>query len=56
MIHHNISPDEFLSYVHSIDLSFMKADKIMRRELEQLDMEKFSSTIGCADHAENIVT
>ena len=30
MIHHNISPDEFLSYVHSIDLSFMKADKIMR--------------------------
>ena len=39
MIHDGISPDEFLSYVHDIDLSFMKEDKVMRNELEKLDME-----------------
>ena len=36
MIHDGISPDEFLSYVHEIDLSFMKEDKIMRNELEAI--------------------
>ena len=55
MIHHDIPPDEFLSYVHSIDLTFMKADKIMRNELELLDMEKFIFTNGSAAHAENIL-
>ena len=33
MIHNGISPDEFLAYVHDIDLSFMKEDKIMRMNL-----------------------
>ena len=28
MIHHDIPPEEFLKYVHTIDLSFMKEDKI----------------------------
>ncbi len=52
----NIPPEEFLSYVHSIDLSFMKEDKIMRNELVQLDMEKFIFTNGSAEHAKNILT
>ena len=56
MIHHDIPPQEFLKYVHSIDLSFMKEDKIMRNELEKLDMEKFIFTNGSAKHAENILT
>ena len=56
MIHHDIPPQEFLEYVHAIDLSFMKEDKIMRNELEQLDMEKFIFTNGSADHAKNILT
>ena len=56
MIHHDIAPQEFLKYVHNIDLSFMKEDRIMRNELEQLDMEKFIFTNGSADHAENILT
>ena len=56
MIHHDIPPEEFLSYVHSIDLSFMKEDKIMRKELEELNMEKFIFTNGSADHAANILT
>tara|TARA_B100001121_G_scaffold305183_1_gene321991 strand:+ start:620 stop:1312 length:693 start_codon:yes stop_codon:yes gene_type:complete len=56
MIHHNIPPEEFLKYVHTIDLSFMKEDKVMRNELEKLDMEKFIFTNGSAEHAENILT
>jgi len=56
MIHYDIPPDEFLKYVHTIDLSFMKEDKIMRNELEKLNMEKFIFTNGSAEHAENILT
>ena len=56
MIHHKIPPQEFLKYVHNIDLSFMKEDIVMRKELEQLDMEKFIFTNGSAEHAENILT
>ena len=56
MIHHDIVPEEFLSYVHSIDLSFMKEDKDMRSELEKLDMDKFIFTNGSAEHAENILS
>ena len=56
MIHHDIPPEEFLTYVHTIDLSFMKEDKLMRKELQSLDMEKFIFTNGSAEHAENILT
>ena len=56
MIHHDIPPQEFLKYVHTIDLSFMKEDKIMRNELEKLDMKKFIFTNGSAEHAQNILT
>ena len=56
MIHHEIPPQEFLKYVHNIDLSFMKEDVVMRKELEQLDMEKFIFTNGSAEHAKNILS
>ena len=56
MLHHNVIGDEFLKYVHDIDVSFMKEDKIMRSELENLDMEKFIFTNGSAEHAQNILT
>ena len=56
MLHHNVIGDEFLKYVHDIDISFMKEDKIMRNELENLNMEKFIFTNGSADHAQNILT
>ena len=56
MIHHKIPPEEFLTYVHSIDLSFMKEDKILKNELEQLNMEKFIFTNGSAAHAKNILS
>ncbi len=56
MLHHNVIGDEFLKYVHDIDISFMKEDKILRIELENLDMEKFIFTNGSAEHAQNILT
>ena len=56
MIHHDIPPEEFLKYVHTIDLSFMKEDKILRNELEKSDMQKFIFTNGSAEHAKNILT
>ena len=56
MLHHNVIGDEFLKYVHDIDISFMIEDKIMRNELENLDMEKFIFTNGSAEHAQNILT
>ena len=56
MLHHNIIGDEFLKFVHDIDISFMKEDKVMRDELEKLDMKKFIFTNGSAEHAENILT
>ena len=56
MLNHNIVGEEFLKYVHDIDISFMKEDKIMRNELEKLDMEKFIFTNGSAQHAKNILT
>ncbi len=56
MLHHNVIGDEFLKFVHDIDISFMKEDKIMRNELENLNMEKFIFTNGSAEHAQNILT
>ena len=56
MLNHNVIGEEFLKFVHDVDISFMKEDKVMRNELEQLDMEKFIFTNGSAKHAENILT
>ena len=56
MIHHDIPPKEFLKYVHDIDLSFMKEDKILREELQNLNMRKLIFTNGSTDHAKNVLS
>ena len=56
MLHHNVVGEEFLKYVHDIDISFMKEDKVFRNALKKLDMEKFIFTNGSAEHAKNILT
>ena len=55
MIHHDIPPEEFLEYVHDIDLSFMEKDLILRNELENIDLNKFIFTNGSRAHVKNIV-
>ena len=54
MIHHDIVPEEFLKYVHDIDLSFMKKDLALREELEKLNIKKFVFTNGSKEHVKNI--
>ena len=54
MIHNSIKPDEFLKYVHDIDLSFLEKDRKLRFELEQIDVKKFVFTNGSAEHVCNI--
>ena len=56
MIHHDIVPEEFLKYVHDIDLSFMKNEVILREELENLNVKKFIFTNGSKEHANNITS
>ena len=40
---------------HNIDLTFMKKDKILRQELENLKMRKLIFTNGSTDHAKNVL-
>ena len=55
MIHHDIPPEEFLEYVHDIDLSFMEKDLILKNELENMNLNKFVFTNGSRAHVKNIV-
>ncbi len=56
MINHNIEPEDFLKYVHNIDLSFMSKDTVLRNELENLNLKKFIFTNGSKEHANNVTT
>ena len=56
MIHHKIPPEEFLKYVHNIDLSFMKKDFFLRQQLKKLNMRKLIFTNGSTDHAKNVLS
>ena len=54
MIHHKVKPDEFLEYVHDINLDFMEKDLVLREELIKLDARKFVFTNGSKEHVKNI--
>ena len=54
MIHHKIEPNEFLKYVHDINLDFLEKDAVLREELLNLDAKKFVYTNGSRDHVNNI--
>ena len=55
MIHHKVKPEEFLEYVHDINLDFMKKDLVLREELIKLDARKFVFTNGSNDHVKNVI-
>jgi len=55
MVHHNINPKSFLSYVHRINLDFLKKDLVLREELLKLDAKKYIYTNGSVEHAEQII-
>ena len=51
---HKIDADEFLEFVHDVDLSFLDKDKDLEDEIKKLDGKKIIFTNGSRAHAENV--
>ncbi len=51
---HKIDADEFLDFVHDIDVDFLKKDLHLAEELKKLDGKKIIFTNGSKKHAINI--
>ena len=55
MLEHGLEPQEFLDYVHDIDLSPIAADSRLDAALARLPGRKFVFTNGSQGHAERVV-
>ena len=51
---HKIDADEFLEFVHDVDLSFLNKDKDLEDEIKKLDGKKIIFTNGSRAHALNV--
>ena len=51
---HKINAIEFLDYVHDIDLSFLKQDTALEKQIEKIKGKKIIFTNGSRSHAENV--
>jgi len=51
---HKIEADEFLEFVHNIDIDFLKKDLMLSEELNKLDGKKIIFTNGSKKHALNV--
>ena len=51
---HKIDANEFLEFVHDIDLSFLKEDKQLDHEIEKIEGKKIIFTNGSRAHALNV--
>ena len=51
---HKINADEFLEFVHDIDIDFLKKDLKLNEELNKLDGKKIIFTNGSRKHALNV--
>jgi putative hydrolase of the HAD superfamily len=51
---HKIDPNEFLDFVHDIDINFLKKDLKLNEELKKLDGKKIIFTNGSKKHALNV--
>ena len=51
---HEIDADEFLKFVHDVDLGFLKPNKPLKREISNLNGKKFIFTNGSKAHVENV--
>ena len=52
--HHKIDADEFLEFVHDVDLSFLDKDEYLKEEIEKLSGKKIIFTNGSRAHALNV--
>jgi putative hydrolase of the HAD superfamily len=55
MREHGASPDDYLHFVHDIDLSSLVADAGLAAAIEKLPGRRFVFTNGCRDHAGRIL-
>jgi putative hydrolase of the HAD superfamily len=55
MREHAASPDDYLQYVHDIDLSSLVPDAGLAAAIEKLPGRRFVFTNGCRDHAARIL-
>ena len=51
---HEIDADEFLEFVHDVNLDFLKANKPLEQEIANLKGKKFIFTNGSKAHAANV--
>ncbi len=51
---HKIDADEFLEFVHDVDLSFLDKNKDLENEIKKLDGKKIIFTNGSKAHALNV--
>ena len=51
---HNIDANEFLEFVHDIDIGFLKNDMTLKQEMEILGGKKIIFTNGSKKHAVNV--
>ena len=52
---HDVAPDEYLAFVHDIDLSALAANHSMRSAVERLPGRRYVFTNGCHNHAERVL-
>ena len=52
--HHKINADEFLEFVHDVDLGFLKEDKGLENEISKIKGKKIIFTNGSKAHAMNV--
>ena len=55
MKNHNIDPEEFLDYVHKIDVSSLEKNVKMQKILKSLPGHKYIYTNGSQNHAINVM-
>ena len=55
MIHHRIRPEDFLDFVHAIDLSPVAEDRRLDAALDRLPGRKVIYTNGSVRHAQNVM-
>jgi len=51
---HKIDPDEFLEFVHDINIDFLQKDTKLAQEIEKLEGKKIIFTNGSRKHALNV--
>ncbi len=55
--HYQTDPEDYLRYVHDVDLSqVLKPNKKLRKALEKIQCSRVIVTNGSADHAENVLS